>query len=286
MASFAIGRYVPYNSFLHKLDARTKIAATILLMVALFMDYPTWSMRALMGGILFIVLSIFLYVSKMKISSILSSLKSMWFMVIFLLIIYILVPKENNTLGVAFSINGFVVYYDSFAEAARIIMRLVMMIMITMILTATTRPLDLTFALEWYMYPLRVFHFPASEIAMMLSIALRFIPTLLDDADRIMKAQSSRGVDFKHGKLKEKIVGITSLIIPLFVSSFIRSDELASAMECRGYDPREKRSRYRVYKFYFGDILYIIFVIALVALIMTISITKFDIFGFFGVNAL
>ena len=286
MASFAIGRYVPYNSFLHKLDARTKIAATILLMVALFMDYPTWSMRALMGGILFIVLSIFLYVSKMKISSILSSLKSMWFMVIFLLIIYILVPKENNTLGVAFSINGFVVYYDSFAEAARIIMRLVMMIMITMILTATTRPLDLTFALEWYMYPLRVFHFPASEIAMMLSIALRFIPTLLDDADRIMKAQSSRGVDFKHGKLKEKIVGITSLIIPLFVSSFIRSDELASAMECRGYDPREKRSRYRVYKFYFGDILSIIFVIALVALIMTISITKFDIFGFFGVNVL
>lgn len=286
MASFAIGRYVPYNSFLHKLDARTKIAATILLMVALFMDYPTWSMRALMGGILFIVLSIFLYVSKMKISSILSSLKSMWFMVIFLLIIYILVPKENNTLGVAFSINGFVVYYDSFAEAARIIMRLVMMIMITMILTATTRPLDLTFALEWYMYPLMVFHFPVSEIAMMLSIALRFIPTLLDDADRIMKAQSSRGVDFKHGKLKEKIVGITSLIIPLFVSSFIRSDELASAMECRGYDPREKRSRYRVYKFYFGDILSIIFVIALVALIMTISITKFDIFGFFGVNAL
>ena len=286
MASFAIGRYVPYNSFLHKLDARTKIAATILLMVALFMDYPTWSMRALMGGILFIVLSIFLYVSKMKISSILSSLKSMWFMVIFLLIIYILVPKENNTLGVAFSINGFVVYYDSFAEAARIIMRLVMMIMITMILAAPTRPLDLTFALEWYMYPLRVFHFPVSEIAMMLSIALRFIPTLLDDADRIMKAQSSRGVDFKHGKLKEKIVGITSLIIPLFVSSFIRSDELASAMECRGYDPREKRSRYRVYKFYFGDILSIIFVIALVALIMTISITKFDIFGFFGVNAL
>lgn len=286
MASFAIGRYVPYNSFLHKLDARTKIAVTILLMVALFMDYPTWSMRALMGGILFIVLSIFLYVSKMKISSILSSLKSMWFMVIFLLIIYILVPKENNTLGVAFSINGFVVYYDSFAEAARIIMRLVMMIMITMILTATTRPLDLTFALEWYMYPLRVFHFPVSEIAMMLSIALRFIPTLLDDADRIMKAQSSRGVDFKHGKLKEKIVGITSLIIPLFVSSFIRSDELASAMECRGYDPREKRSRYRVYKFYFGDILSIIFVIALVALIMTISITKFDIFGFFGVNVL
>lgn len=286
MASFSLGRYVPYNSFLHKLDARSKIAATILLMIAIFMDYPTWSMRALMGGIIFVFLSILLYVSKMKISSILSSLKSMWFMVIFLLLIYIVVPKANNTLGVAFTINGFPIYYDSFAEAGRIVLRLVMMIMVTMILTATTRPLDLTFALEWYMHPLRVFHFPVSEIAMMLSIALRFIPTLLDDADRIMKAQSSRGVDFKHGKLKEKIVGITSLIIPLFVSSFIRSDELASAMECRGYDPREKRSRYRVYKFYYGDIVSVIFVIALVAGIMTISITRFDVFAFFGIAAL
>lgn len=286
MASFSLGRYVPYNSFLHKLDARSKIAATILLMIAIFMDYPTWSMRALMGGIIFVFLSILLYVSKMKISSILSSLKSMWFMVIFLLLIYIVVPKANNTLGVAFTINGFPIYYDSFAEAGRIVLRLVMMIMVTMILTATTRPLDLTFALEWYMHPLRVFHFPVSEIAMMLSIALRFIPTLLDDADRIMKAQSSRGVDFKHGKLKEKIVGITSLIIPLFVSSFIRSDELASAMECRGYDPREKRSRYRVYKFYYGDIVSVIFVVALVAGIMTISITRFDVFAFFGIAAL
>ena len=152
MANFAIGRYVPYNSFLHRLDARSKVAMTIFLMIAVFMDYQTWSMRALVGGVIFFFLIILLYISKMKISSILSSLKSMWFMIIFLLLIYILVPKANNTLGVAFKINDFVVYWDSFAEAFRIIMRLVMMIMITMILTATTRPLDLTFALEWYLY--------------------------------------------------------------------------------------------------------------------------------------
>ncbi|HAS56147.1 MAG TPA: transporter [Firmicutes bacterium] len=286
MANFAIGRYVPYNSFLHRLDARSKVAMTIFLMIAVFMDYPTWSMRALVGGVIFLFLLILLYISKMKISSILSSLKSMWFMIIFLLLIYILVPKANNTLGIAFKINDFVVYWDSFAEAFRIIMRLVMMIMITMILTATTRPLDLTFALEWYLYPLRIVHFPVSEIAMMLSIALRFIPTLLDDADRIMKAQASRGVDFKHGKIKEKILGITSLIIPLFVSSFVRSDELASAMECRGYDPREKRSRYRQYKFYIGDVISIIFVVAFVAGVMSISILNFDVFAYFGIAAL
>ncbi|HBX25094.1 MAG TPA: transporter [Firmicutes bacterium] len=286
MANFAIGRYVPYNSFLHRLDARSKVAMTIFLMIAVFMDYPTWSMRALVGGVIFLFLLILLYISKMKISSILSSLKSMWFMIIFLLLIYILVPKANNTLGIAFKINDFVVYWDSFAEAFRIIMRLVMMIMITMILTATTRPLDLTFALEWYLYPLRIVHFPVSEIAMMLSIALRFIPTLLDDADRIMKAQASRGVDFKHGKIKEKILGITSLIIPLFVSSFVRSDELASAMECRGYDPREKRSRYRQYKFYIGDVISIIFVAVFVAGVMSISILNFDVFAYFGIAAL
>ena len=120
----------------------------------------------------------------------------------------------------------------------------------------------------------------------MLSIALRFIPTLLDDADRIMKAQASRGVDFKHGKIKEKILGITSLIIPLFVSSFVRSDELASAMECRGYDPREKRSRYRQYKFYIGDVISIIFVVAFVAGVMSISILNFDVFAYFGIAAL
>ncbi|HBM70611.1 MAG TPA: transporter, partial [Firmicutes bacterium] len=266
--------------------ARSKVAMTIFLMIAVFMDYPTWSMRALVGGVIFLFLIILLYISKMKISSILSSLKSMWFMIIFLLLIYILVPKANNTLGIAFKINDFVVYWDSFAEAFRIIMRLVMMIMITMILTATTRPLDLTFALEWYLYPLRIVHFPVSEIAMMLSIALRFIPTLLDDADRIMKAQASRGVDFKHGKIKEKILGITSLIIPLFVSSFVRSDELASAMECRGYDPREKRSRYRQYKFYIGDVISIIFVAVFVAGVMSISILNFDVFAYFGIAAL
>lgn len=163
--SFAIGRYVPYNSFLHRMDPRAKIMATIFLMVAVFMNYPNWSMRLLMGGVIFIFLCVLLYVSRMSLRSILSSLRPLWFTLVFLLLIYIAVPQQNNTLGIAWDLNGWVVYWDSFAEAFRIIMRFVMTIMLTMILTATTKPLDLTYAVEWYLSPLKVFNFPAAEIA-------------------------------------------------------------------------------------------------------------------------
>ena len=282
--SFAIGRYVPYNSFLHRMDPRAKIMATIFLMVAVFMNYPNWSMRLLMGCIIFLFLCVLLYVSRMSLRSILSSLRPLWFTLVFLLLIYIAVPQQNNTLGIAWDLNGWVVYWDSFAEAFRIIMRFVMTIMLTMILTATTKPLDLTYAVEWYLSPLKVFNFPAAEIAMMLSIALRFIPTLLEDSDRIMKAQASRGVDFKHGRIMARITGITSLIIPLFVSSFMRSEDLAEAMECRGYDPRAKRSRYRKLSFSWGSLAGLMLCAAIMAGFITISAMRIDFFALMGLS--
>lgn len=122
------------------------------------------------------------------------------------------------------------------------------MIMVTTILTASTKPLDLTLAIEDLLSPLKRFGFPAHEIAMMISIALRFIPTLIDETNRIMKAQASRGVDLKEGSFKEKIVAILSLIVPLFVSSFQRAEELADAMEARGYVPSATRTRYKQLK--------------------------------------
>ena len=128
------------------------------------------------------------------------------------------------------------------------------MIELTMILTSTTKPLDLTYALEWYMTPLKVIKFPAHEVAMVISIALRFIPTLLDETTRIMKAQESRGVDFKHGKFSARLKAIVSLIIPLFISAFQRSEELADSMEARGYDPSAQRTRYRILKFHWKDL--------------------------------
>lgn len=284
--NFALGKYVPYDTWVHRLDARTKLAMTVLIMVAVFFPMATWSMTLLVQGTLFVFIAFILASTKTKLRSILTSLKSMWVMVIFLLLIYIIVPKQTNTLGIAWQWNGWTVYWDSFAEAARIIVRLVMMIMLAMALTSSTKPLDLTYALQWYLSPLKPLHFPVEEVAMTISIALRFIPTLLEDALRVMRAQSSRGVDFAHGNLWKRITGLTSLIIPLFVSSFIRSEELANAMECRCYDPREKRTRYRKLHFRITDLFLFLLVASVAAGVIAISVMNLDFFAMMGISAL
>ncbi len=286
MNNFALGKYVPFNTWVHRLDARVKIAAMILLMVAVFLPQSKWMMTLLVQGVLFLFIAFILGSTKTKLSSVLISLRSLWFMVIFLLIIYIVVPKQVNTLGIAWQINGWTVYWDSFAEAARIIARLVMMIMLAMALTASTKPLDLTYALQWYFTPLKIVRFPAEEVSMIISIALRFIPTLLEDALRVMRAQSSRGMDFGHGNIIRRITGLTSLIIPLFVSSFLRSEELANAMECRCYDPREKRTRYRTLKFRFVDLIAFLLPAALLSGVIVLAVMNIDLFALMGVNVL
>ena len=186
-----------------------------------------------------------------------------------------------------FDINGFVIYWDSILEAARILLRLFLMVVLSMVLTSSTKPLDLTAALEWYLYPLKLIGFPSHIVAMIISLALRFIPTILDDVERIMKAQSSRGVDFEHGPLGTKIKAIVSLIIPLCVSSFIRSDELANAMECRGYDPNAKRTRYRKLHFRFADLFETLVVVLVFAGCLTLSIMQLDAFkAIWGITTL
>ena len=141
-----------------------------------------------------------------------------------------------------------------------------------MVLTSTTKPMDLTYGFEWYMTPLKLVKFPVHAVAMTLSIALRFIPTLLEESERIMKAQASRGVDFNRGGLGKRFKAIISLIIPLFVSAIDRSEELSNAMEVRGYDPRAKRTRYRVLRFGWRDLLAFLFVGALFAGIIVLFV--------------
>ena len=279
MNNFALGRYVPYHSFLHKMDPRAKIFSLIVLMVAVFMPFVSWQMVAAMAGIAMILITALLLASHLSILQLLSSLKSLWLMVIFLLIIYILTPRSTSSLGIAFVLGNFTVYWDSFAEAGRILIRLMLMIELSLILTATTKPLDLTFALEWYLTPLKWIGFPSHVVAMTITLALRFIPTILEDVTRIMKAQSSRGVDFEHGKLGAKFRAVISLIVPLFVSSFIRSDDLANAMECRGYDPKATRTRYRQLTFSWLDLLWTILAAMFATLFIYVSATHFDAFA-------
>ena len=135
-----------------------------------------------------------------------------------LMIINVFAPPAG-AINIAFNIGKVTIYWEAILQSLKIILRLVLMLTLTMILTATTKPLDLTYALEWFLTPLKLIKFPAHEVAMTISIALRFIPTLLDETDRIMKAQESRGVDFKHGKVSSRLKAIISLIIPLFISS-------------------------------------------------------------------
>ena len=155
------------------------------------------------------------------------------------------------------------------------------MLAVTTILTTTTKPLDMTYGLEWYMSPLKVIRFPAHEIAMTISIALRFIPTILEETERIIKAQKSRGVDLEEGKLKEKIGAIISLLIPLLISSFQRSEELSDAMEARGYNPSAKRTRYRVLKFKLSDLFAALITVILLTLVILLGVYNLQIVTWF-----
>lgn len=240
MDSFALGRYIPLDSIIHRLDPRAKIGAMLILLISIFI--PTGFVGyAIMGAV--IVMTVFL--AKLSLNFVWKAMKPMLFMLVFLMIINILVLKTGTPL---ITLWGFTIYSDAIFQTVFIAIRLMLMIMVTTILTATTKPLDLTLGIEDLLKPMQVIKVPAHEIAMMISIALRFIPTLIEETQRIMKAQASRGVDLKEGKLKEKIMAILSLIVPLFVSAFQRAEDLANAMEARGYAPGEKRTRYKQLK--------------------------------------
>lgn len=240
MSNFALGSYMPMDSVVHKMDPRSKIIIMLLLMISIFI--PSGITGYICIGI-FICFVLFL--SKLSIKYALRSMKPMLFMMIFLLVINVLVIKT----GIPWIQWGwFSIYSDAIYQTLYIVVRLLYMIIITTILTATTKPLDLTLGIEKLLKPLEKIKFPAHIIAMMISIALRFIPTLIEETQRIMNAQASRGVDLDNGSLKEKLMAILSLIVPLFISAFDRADQLANAMEARGYNPNAQRTRYKVLK--------------------------------------
>jgi len=240
MNNFTLGRYLPMDSPIHKMDPRAKIGALLIALIAIF--FPAgWIGYA----VIFAVVACVIILSKLSWGFIWKAMKPMMFMLFFLLVINILVVKTGDewlTLG------SFTIYSDAVIQTLYIAVRLLLMIMITTCLTATTKPLDMTLGIEDLLKPFQKIGVPSHEIAMLISIALRFIPDLIDETERIMKAQESRGVDMKEGKLSERVMAILSLIVPLFVSAFQRAEDLANAMEARGYAPGEPRTRYKVLK--------------------------------------
>ena len=245
MKNFTLGQYLPLDSKIHRLDPRVKIIAMLVLMISVFLsDFKGY---VLLG--VFLVSAVLL--AKLTFRFIIKSMKPMLFMLVFLFLINAFVLRSGY---VIFSVWKFSLYSDAVIQTAFIVGRLVFMIMITTLLTATTAPLDLTLGIEDLLAPFERFGVPSHVIAMMISIVLRFIPTLIEDTQRIMQAQASRGVDLDEGSIKEKITGIISMILPLFVSAFQRAEDLADAMEARGYYPGKTRSRYKQLKIRFTDI--------------------------------
>ena len=245
MNSMTLGRYLPINSFIHKLDPRLKIGCLLMLLITVFFDAGFLGYAIL--GLLVLVMS---YLSKLKFSQIVKSIKPMLIMMAFLMFFNLFFVKTGN---VIFTLGKLSIYDQAIIQSLYIFVRLILIIVMTTILTATTKPLDLTLGIEHLLSPFKKVGFPTHEVAMMISIALRFIPTLLEETQRIMKAQASRGVDFSEGTLKEKIMSIVSLIIPLFISAFQRAEDLANAMESRNYNPEAKRTRYKQLKWKIYD---------------------------------
>ena len=258
MNNLVFGKYIPIDSLMHRLDPRAKLIGLFLMIAAVFIPKSWWVFL-----VIALLLAVALLLAKIGIKMIVQSFKPMIMMMIFLLVINSLTIKTGD---VMFTIGTFAVYKDAIFNTLFVIARLLLMISITTLLTATTNPLDLTLGIEWLLKPLEVIHFPAHEVAMMVSIALRFIPTIIEETMRIMNAQKSRGVDFENGRLAEKISAILSLIVPLFSVAFERAYELADAMEARGYVPGEKRTRYHVLHFRFMDYLFIFICMAILAI--------------------
>lgn len=265
MNNIALGRYLPLESAVNRMDPRAKIMIMLFLMIAIFVPAGIWG-YLLTGA--FIVAALAL--SKLSIGFALRSVKPMMFMMVFLLIINILVVKTGQPW---IRIGWFSVYSDAVYQSLYIVVRLMLMIIITTILTATTKPLDLTLGIEKLLHPFEKIGLPAHIIAMMISIALRFIPTLIEETQRIMNAQASRGVDLENGTLKEKVMAVLALIVPLFVSAFDRADQLANAMEARGYDPQKKRTRYKVLKMHAADYAGMTISVLILAICIAIQIT-------------
>lgn len=217
------------------MDPRAKIISMIIMLSVIFLVS-----NLIVYLFLSVIIAYLLISSKIKLLSILKTLRPFFLMMIFLLILNSYFIRDGKLL---LDLNFFILYSEALIRTSFILIRIVLMISLTTILTTSTKPVDLTLAIEKLLEPLKRFNFPSHEIAMMISISLRFIPILMEETQRIMKAQASRGVDFENAKIKAKIAAMVSLIIPLFVSSFNRADELANAMEARGYHPQGQRTR-------------------------------------------
>ena len=256
LKDITLGQYFPGDTLAHKLDPRTKILATILYIIALFCVKSFWGYVAMS-----LVLTIAATVAHVGPKALLHGLKPVMFIIIFTAVLNLFfTPGE-----IIFKAWIFKITREGVRTAAAMIARITLLIVGTFLLTYTTSPISLTDGLESLLKPLKKIKVPVHELAMMMSIALRFIPTLIEETDKIMSAQKARGADFESGNIIQRAKALIPLLVPLFVSAFRRADELATAMECRCYHGGEGRTKLHVLRFAARDYLVLAFYLALCA---------------------
>ena len=240
LKDITLGQYFPGKTIVHRLDPRTKLILTIVYITALFMANEIIS-RALMLAVLVTCLSL----SRIKPKAALRGLRPIIFILLFTLVLNVFFAKGET---VIFEFRRIVITKEGILTAIFMSLRLIMLIVGSFLLTYTTSPIALTDGIEKMLNPLKKIKMPIHELAMMMSIALRMIPTLIEETDKIMSAQKARGADFETGGLLKRAKAVLPIIIPLFISAFRRADELAVAMESRCYHGGEGRTRMKTLK--------------------------------------
>ena len=256
LKDITLGQYFPGTTIIHRLDPRVKIIGTIAYIVALFL--AKWLVSY---AIMLVLLASLIAVSRIGLKSILRGMKPIFIIVLITGLLNLFYTPGQGEPLVSFWV--FTIYREGVWAACAMVLRITMLITCTFLLTYTTSPIQLTDALERLMNPLKAIKVPVHELSMMMSIALRFIPTLIEETDKIMSAQKARGADFDSGNLLQKAKALVPLLVPLFISAFRRADELAVAMECRCYHGGEGRTRLRQLKLKGMDVAALLFALAM-----------------------
>ena len=223
----AFGQYYPGDSFLHKMDARVKMVLSLVYLICIFFIQSFFGF-----GVIFVLLALIVAVSKVPVRSVLKSIKPILILLIFTTLLNLFFNLEGETL-VQWWI--FRITTGGLIFSAKMILRLVLLVMGMSMLTLTTTPVDLTAAIESLLKPLNVVHFPVHELAFIMSIALRLIPSIMEETDRIIRAQKARGADFESGNIFKRAKAFIPILIPMFIGAFNRAEELAVAMVARCY---------------------------------------------------
>ncbi|APH06634.1 energy-coupling factor transporter transmembrane component T family protein [Bacillus weihaiensis] len=260
MNSIIIGKYVPGHSLIHRMDPRSK-----LLLIFAFVFIVFFANNGFTYLLLGIFTSIIVSLTKLPFRFLLRGLRPVIWIILFTFILHILVTKEGPVLV---DLGFLKIHEEGLRQGIFISLRFFYLILMTTILTLTTTPIEITDGMETLLHPFKRLGLPVHELALMMSISLRFIPTLMEETDKILKAQMARGVDFTSGPVKDRFKAVVPLLVPLFISAFKRAEELATAMEARGYRGGEGRSKLRQLEWKYLDtgMLFITFLLALVLL--------------------